>query len=348
MKKLAILISILVTLSLIIPLAACSSSSSTTSAPAQTAKVLRLAVPWPVGDPVTNQIQKFLDNFNAKAAGRYVIELHPSESLVKTADSMDALRTGAVEMAGWPVGVFASNDARYAAAEIPFLVNNVQADAAMQVKTMPLYDSFQETKFNSKPLFSFTCLALDIISTKPIKVASDWNGLLCQSVSPQSAKFIGAMGGSAVPLDFPEAYQALQKGTVTASTQSSSLDIMFKLNEVAKYITRGYLIPAAIMISINVDTYKAMPQDLQTAIVQTGLQAQTDANTFFIATDKTNNDTLTGMGINVYALPKDERDRWMKMVKPASDSLLQAMPADFAAQVKAAADQVNASNPYSY
>ncbi len=41
------------------------------------AKVLRMAVPWPVGDPVTDNIQQnFVDKFNA-AQTQYKIELHP-------------------------------------------------------------------------------------------------------------------------------------------------------------------------------------------------------------------------------------------------------------------------------
>ena len=68
-----------------------------------------------------------------------MIEVHPSESLVKIGESMDALRTGAVEMAAFPIGLFASMDRRFAAAELPFLANNAEADAALQVELMPRY-----------------------------------------------------------------------------------------------------------------------------------------------------------------------------------------------------------------
>ncbi len=41
-----------------------------------------MAVPWPVGDPVTDNIQQnFIDPFNA-AQTQYVIELHPAGSLL--------------------------------------------------------------------------------------------------------------------------------------------------------------------------------------------------------------------------------------------------------------------------
>lgn len=310
------------------------------------AKVLRLAGPWPPMDPVTLQLDAFAKKVNERVGGRYVIEVHPSESLVKINESIDALRTGAVELAGWPIGMFASMDRRFAAAEIPFLANNAEADAAMQVELMPYYSEFMEKKFNSRPLFSFTCLALDVISTRPIHSEGDWKGLLVQSVSPQSAKFIEYMGGAPVAMPFPEGYQALQKGVVNASMQSSSMMIMFKLNEVAKHVVRGYLIPASLIIAINYDVYKKMPQDVQQIVVDAGKAQQIETNNFFVDIAEKNTKTMTDMGLEVYHLPKAERDRWAERVQPYCDKLFADMGEDFAARVKKAADQANARFSY--
>jgi TRAP-type C4-dicarboxylate transport system substrate-binding protein len=309
-------------------------------------KVLRLAGPWPPLDPVTLQLQAFADKFNKQAGGKYIVEVHPGESIVKLGESIDALRTGAVEMAGWPIGMFASVDRRFAAAEIPFLVNSVEGDAAMQVDLMPIYSQFMEKKFNSKAIFSFTCLALDVCSTKPVKIAADWKGLLTQSVSPQSAKFIEAMGGAAVAMPFPEGYQALQKGIVNATMQSSSMMIMFKLNEVGKYVTRGYLIPASLIIAVNMDTFRKMPKDMQKLLVDVGKQQQKETNNYFIGVAKENTNTLTKMGLEVYALPKAERDQWVKKLKPYCDSLFKAMGSEFSGHVKKIAAEANSKYPY--
>jgi len=315
------------------------------AAPAK-AVVLRLAIPWPPGDPVTNNIENFVNAFNKEAAGKYVIEVHPGESLVKIGDSMDALRTGAVEMCGWPIGVFGSLDPLFAAAELPFAANNVEADAAMAVEMMPVYDGIMTKKFNSKPIFTFTCLALDVISVKPMKTQADWKGVLTQSVSPQSAKFIEMMGGSSVPMPFPDGYQGLQKKVIEASTQSSSMMIMFKMNEVAKYVLRGYLIPASLMVGINMNAYNRMPKDMQNLIVKLGKQAQIDTNKFFINVAQENTKTLTNLGMNVYHLPKAERDAWAKILKPYSDELLNAMGADTAQKIKKIVEDVNKKYPY--
>jgi TRAP-type C4-dicarboxylate transport system substrate-binding protein len=203
-----------------------------------------------------------------------------------------------------------------------------------------------EKKFNSKAIFSFTCLALDVCSTKPVKTEADWKGLLTQSVSPQSAKFIEAMGGAPVAMPFPEGYQALQKGIVNATMQSSSMMIMFKLTEVGKYVTRGYLIPASLIIAVNMDAFKKMPPNMQNILVEVGKQQQKETNDYFIKIAQENTKTLTKMGEEVYALPKGERDRWAKKVQAYCDSLLKAMEPEFSAQVKKIAAGVNAKYPY--
>ena len=64
--------------------------------------------------------------------------------------------------------------------------------------------------------------------------------------------------------------------------QSSSMMIMFKLYEVSEHVTRGYLIPASIMIVINMDTYKKMPTDVQQALRDAGEMQSQEFNELMI------------------------------------------------------------------
>ncbi len=308
--------------------------------------VLRLAGAFPPQDPVGEAMKSLADRFNQNTDDRYHIEVHYSESLIKSIESLDAVRTGAVEMSIFPIGMFASVDRRFATAEVPFLINNVEGDAAMQIEMMPLYNQFMEKKFRCKAISNFTCMALDVCSTKPVLTADDWKGLLVQSVSPQSGKFINYMKGAAVSMPWTEGYQALQKGVVEATMQSSSMMIMYKLYETSKYVTRGYLIPASIMIVINIDSFKKMPADLQEALLEAGAWESKRFNDLMIRKDDENTRILQEKGLTITNLSKEERDKWEQMVKPYSNSLFEKMPDDFAKQVKEIAAKVNARYPY--
>lgn len=331
------------------------SNTATNTAPATTAAttqlaekaiVLRLSIPSPEGDDIVTNAENFAKDFNQQANGKYVIEIHPGESLIKFPDSLDALRTGAVEMDLWPMGAFSSVDSNFAAAELPFLVNSVEADAALQVQTLSLYDSILSKKFNSRAVYTHTCLGMDMIGTKDVKTAADWKGILVQSVSPQTAKFIELMGGSSVPMTFGDAYQGIQKKIIDGTLQSSSMMIAFKLTEVAKYVLRGYLTPANCVVAINLDVYNKMPKDIQDLLMTTGKKAQADTNKFFVSAYWKNYDTLATSGAAIYQLPKAERDLWATKIQPYCDELYSKMDPDFAQKLKDIGTKLDKDYPY--
>ena len=104
--------------------------------------------------------------------------------------------------------------------------------------------------------------------------------------------------------------------------------------------------PASMLVSINLDSYNKLPQDIQAILLDEGLKAQTRANAFMVQRYTTNIPALEKMGMIVYKLPKAERDIWKAKVQPYDDQLFAAMDPAFAAKVKAVADQVNAQYPY--
>jgi TRAP-type C4-dicarboxylate transport system substrate-binding protein len=341
-KTLCIFIAILLLAACLSTFVSCSGTEKTQAK----ATVLRLAVPSPKGDPIVNNIENFVNEFNQKANGKYVIEIHPGESLIKFPDSLDALRNGAVEIDVWPIGAFSNVNPNFAAAELPFLVNSIEADAALQQEMMPLYDNLMTKKFNIKPIYTHTCLGIDMISNKQVKTAADWKGMLVQSISPQTAKFIELMGAAGVPMPFPDAYQGIQKNIIGATLQSSSMMIAFKLNEVAKYVLRGYLTPAAVVVAINQDVYNKMPKDIQDLLMQLGKKAQADTNKYFVDVYWQNYKTIADMGISVYTLPKAERDNWVQKLQPYCDELYNSMDSDFAHKLKDIGTKLDKAYPY--
>ena len=306
---------------------------------------LRLAGPWPPMDPVTEQLQAFADGFNARAPEGYKMEVHPGESLVKMMESLDAVRTGAVEMAGMPIAPFSANDPRFAAAEVPFLVNNAEADAAIQERTLPMYSKVLEEKFNQKAISSFTVLDLEPVSTRPVKTSADWKGLLVHAISPIAASTIERLGGAPVAMPFPEIYSGLDKGTVDASMFATTGMIAFKIQEVASHVTLAYIIPAAVVIDINLDVWNKLPNNVQDLLVEEGLKAQRETNARFVENGKKNPGILAGLGIDVYVLPQAEREKWREAVRPYSEKLIADM-GDFGQELLKIAAEINAKYPY--
>ena len=231
-------------------------------------------------------------------------------------------------------------------AELPFAVNSIEADAAYNAAMTPLYEQALE-KFNIKNVFNFTCQGLDIVSVKPVKTLEDWKGLLCQTISPTTAKVVELLGGSGVALDFSEGYQALSKKVIEATLQSGSMVIQFKLHEVAKNISRAYLTPAAIAIYMNKGVYDKMPADIQQLVDKLGKEAQEAINAKMIELYHTNYDKMAELGMDVYPLPKAERQRWAEKHVPYADEMLSTLDPAVADQLRQITEQLDQRYPYS-
>jgi TRAP-type transport system periplasmic protein len=352
-KALVIILSVLMAAAILVGCLSCSTAKTTSTAvdttqAAQKAVVVRLAVPSPKGDAVVNNLENFANDFNAKAGGKYVIEIHPGESLVKFPDSLDAVRTGAVEMDLWPVDFFMSVNPNFAAASLPFVVNSVEADAAYGVAMLPTYASITTTKFNCKPIYVHTLTGMDLISKKQINTKADWNGLLTHSISPLMGNIIQSLGGAPVSMPFSDAYQGLQKGVVEASVVSTSQMVTFKMYEVAKYLDTCYLAPSAAVITINLDVWNKMPKDIQDLMMTCGQTASKSTNDYFIKSTKEFEKTLADNGMTVTAVPAAERKIWAAAVKPYVDELYSKMDPAFAAKVKEISAQLDAKYPYAH
>jgi TRAP-type C4-dicarboxylate transport system substrate-binding protein len=354
-KKLSVLLIVFIVASLVMGavISCAKQTSTTTSAPASTttsappakAVILRVAIPWPPNDPPQIVIQQFADKFNARAGGKYVMEVHPAEELVKVQESLDAGRTKVVEMVGFPWGVFASVEPRLAAAEFPFLYTGIKAECAAQASLVPMYNQFMPQKFNQKVLGSFACLPLELIGNKDVKKLEDWKGLLVQAVSPTASEVITALGGGPVPSPFVEGYTVLEKKTVDATMTSCQFQLTFKLYEVAKYETLAYVVPASLGVTINMDVYNSMPKDIQQILDEEGANFTKAANDYFMPLYDKDNKEIADKGVQVYVVPKDERDRWIQAISPLTQKMLGDM-GDWGQDLLKVADKVNTQYPY--
>jgi len=353
MKKLTILSMVLILSVVALIFASCAESSTpagtTTSQPPAKAVVLRIGVTYPEADPHGKYTLEMVKNFNARAGGRYVMEPHLGTTIVKLEESLDAVRTGALEMSINPIGPFGAHDTRFASSEICFLANNFQSNAEQLTQLMPDFSAIYASKFNQKALAINPMGAMEVLSVKkPIKTVADWKGLNVMAVSPATADAVQAIGGSPVTISPVEGYSAMQKGVVDASL--FPLDAVLAMNffEVAKYLTVTYFSPTANIATINLDVWKKMPKDVQDILVDECQKLQTNLDSAFAKSMIETPKVLEGKGVQIYFLPKAERDSWSAAVLPSQLKNFVDPTGDFGKRVKEVAAAADAKNPYQY
>jgi TRAP-type C4-dicarboxylate transport system substrate-binding protein len=262
-------------------------------------------------------------------------------------ESMDAVRTGSAEMATFPFGPFAGADVRFASSEMPLFYNTIEAQVEAQAALMPSYSGVFEEKFNQKALTVRSIIPLNVgNSKKPIKTLDDWKGLLVQTISPPMSQVIEKFGAAGAPASPIDVYELLAKGTVDATVQSLGKYVEAKLWEVCKYLTNCELIPASAVTTINMDVWNKLPKDIQDIILDEAKKSEAEVNKITLRIYYTYLDELN-KNMEVYNLPKAEREKWQAAVKPVVDDLLAKM-GSFADQVIKTAEDANKKYPYPY
>jgi TRAP-type C4-dicarboxylate transport system substrate-binding protein len=272
------------------------------------------------------------------------MEVHPAETLCKMPEAFDAVGTGSVDMASFPYSMNGGVAKEFGAFDLPFMFDNSRAIAAATEDIEDTYSKMMEEQFNQKILFSFCCGGCDLVTTKPVQTVEDWNGMLFATFNPTSTAIIDVMGASSVVVSWTENYQALQKGTMDGVISGGELANAQKLYEVAKYLTVCYILPCSEGTVINLDTWNKMPKQIQDILLDESAQMAQELNEYYVNRYNELIDDLAAQGMEVYYLPKAERDRWRELLRPYVESEIAAM-GEIGQKAKKIAEEANSKYP---
>jgi len=275
--------------------------------------------------PYVVEEKAFADRFNARTGGDYKIEYYPSEQMVKFPEILDAVRTGAAEMGVLTPNAYSFNDPKLGAVELPFLFNNVKANAYAAPLIEPIYGKILEEKFNQKLLCLHHYTGLELFSTKPVQTLEDWKGLLVQALSPTCTALIDALGAAAVAIPYTESYQALEKGVVDAVLTAPAAARIFKLNEVTSHMSTAYYISASHGFSINLRSWKKLPKEIQNIMFEEAQKTSKIISDTEMVKFQKDIEALAAIGVKVYNVPMSERNRWKEAAQPYIKKQLDVM-----------------------
>jgi TRAP-type C4-dicarboxylate transport system substrate-binding protein len=311
------------------------------------AKTLRLVVPSPPGDwPLTFVNEELAKKFNERAKGEYVMEVHAGGALAKLPEYFDAVRIGAVELACAPWGMFSFLDPRLGIKETPFLFTTSQGVSSACKPLLPLYDQILQEKFNAKALSMMNTGGLQLFSTKPVRTLEDWKGLLTGALSPPVAAMIKELGGSPVTIMWTDMYESLQKKVIDATTQGTHGGLVMGMTDVCKHVTLFFGAALWNGFQINLDIWKKMPKNIQQILQEEAIAVAEFMNK--TVETKLGDDDVKAFkenGVDVYILPKEERDRWVEKLAPHRDKQIESL-GEFGQKVKKIVDEANARYPY--
>jgi TRAP-type C4-dicarboxylate transport system substrate-binding protein len=286
-----------------------------------------------------------MDRFNARTNGAYKMEIFPGGQLGPFPESLDAIRTGAIEAGMIPLAAFGGSVPEFGLVELPFLFNNGEANAYAMPSVQAVWDELSQAEANQRTLGCMFVGTANFLSTKPLKTLDDMKGTIVGVDAPPSVGLIEALGGSGIVVDFTEDYSSLQKGVIDAKTSAPQYIQIAKLYEVAKNYTVFHGIGSLYAFTINSDVYNAMPKEIQDALAEELSATAESISDKYVTKFYELEPVLKDLGLEYYYLPPAERDNWKALAYPATlDALANA--GDVGTKIKQIADEANAKYPY--
>ncbi|MBU2551543.1 MAG: DctP family TRAP transporter solute-binding subunit [Proteobacteria bacterium] len=203
----------------------------------------------------------FADYVTQKTNGAIKINIFPMGQLGPEMSLAEQVQTGTLEMASVTTAVLQNFVPQAALLDLPFVFPN--RETAYAVLDDPEFQDRFFATFESKGLVAIGYTEnefRDITNSKrPIHKPADLKGLKIRVMkSPVYLDTFNQLGASAVPMAFPEIYNALQQGVIDGQENPIYTSILMKFTEVNKHVTLTKHILTECIIILNADFWKSL------------------------------------------------------------------------------------------
>jgi TRAP-type mannitol/chloroaromatic compound transport system substrate-binding protein len=225
---------------------------------------------WSSAELTYKAFVDFCDRVKTNTGGRLVIEPFAAGAVTGVFETLDAVTAGVLQAhSSWP-GYFSGKDAGLAViSDFVFGYQHPhQAEAWFYYKGG--LDMLRQAyaRYNAYPVGVSWWGVESIVSKKPIPTMADVKGIKFRSPQGMTAEILTKLGASIVVLPGGEVFSALDKGVVDgADWATPSMNQRMGFFDVAKYSVKLYHSMPVQELTVNMDAWKKLPDDLK-AILQ--------------------------------------------------------------------------------
>lgn len=222
-------------------------------------------------------LEKWVAHLKAASGGRLDITPHASGEIMPTMETFDAVSTGTlkIDFSYGPYWIGKLPMAIYASGLPPFTLPRWEHYKVLYYELG--LEKLIRKAYAKHNIFYVAAMPTNnavLLSKFPVRKVADLKGKKLRATGLY-AEIMSAAGASAVYFPWGEIYGALEKGTidgVIAGPLSSQADSGF--HEPTKYFLETPITPVdAWSLHVNMDAWKALPDDLQKILVQSASYA---------------------------------------------------------------------------
>lgn len=278
---------------------------------------------------------KFAETVKELSKGAMEVEIFPNGQLGGELEMLSQVRLGTLDLELMGSGVVASIEPAFSVTELPFIWKD--GAAARKVLTGPIGDKIL-ARLDAKGIkgLGWGAWGLRGFLTSNFEVNSpaDLKGRKIRIIeNPLYVRTIQALGGSPVPMAWPEVYSALQQHTIDGVETNYLGMADGKLQEVSKNLSITNHIFTATVFIMNLPRFQALSPDMRAIIVKA---AQAGGAVMFDGADKANQDAITVMEKGGVKVTHPDLAAFKKAALPVQDYFAKQIGPDLLKEVEAA------------
>jgi TRAP-type transport system periplasmic protein len=343
-----LLLSILIIAAFSLILSGCSSSSSSTPAPAVTSPLAQTSTAPPtssapviklkfgdqnpdIGWEGTHASGPWLADITKATNGRVQFDTYYNQSLFKGADSWTAVKNHTADLAWMFHGFWANMTPLADVLSLPMMpIKSAKQGSGI---FWQLYQKYPTMAADFKDLHVLTTFTsqpyLLITSKKQVKVLADWAGLKIRTTAGPPVDMMKAMGAVPVSMGMADTYLSLQKGDIDGMLVPWEALLSYKQYEQVQYYTYAPIVSVYFTMAMNNDTWNSLPKDVQDQINSVcGLKGSLflGENQFDTAAS-IGHDQVKAQGVKMteYTVPDDEFAKWTALSQPIWNAWVKSM-----------------------
>ncbi len=283
---------------------------------------LRYAGDLPLGNHLTRGQEFFAERVGEISKGQVKVQVFPAGQLFAAKDFAKALPAGGVDMVQSLMSLWSGLAPANNFTEMPLFFDGwPHAWRVFDSEVGEILRKGME-KVNVKVLFWMQDGKAGFATKFPLKTLEDFKGKRIRVPNELGSYTVKALGGAPAFMGGGEVYMALQRGTVDGGISSITSFCDRKYYEVTKYVTEPNFLFGLYACMINLNMWNGLSADAQKVLVAAGKETQEWGRKEVQKVDGEALEELKKKGMEIYDLPKAEKELWRKALEPVYDLVI--------------------------
>jgi len=292
---------------------------------AQAQQRLRISNQLPPSSPMSKGLELWKQKVESGTSGAVRVELYHSSQLYKDNEVVPAVQRKNVEMGLVVAGQFSAYDPHFAIFDLPGLFTSYEQAIRAIDGELGRTLTARLNKLGVQPMYWAQQGFVEIGTLKrPLNGPADFKGLKLRVHSKELARMAQLLGAAPTTIAASEVSTALTQGTIDGLTTSISSYDARKWFEGAPNITSSRFGLIAMVIVMNQDLWKGLPQNVKAALQGASQSAGAYSTQTVVGEESEIIERLRKSGVKVTQFDAAARAEFLKRTQPMYDEFYKA------------------------